>query len=195
MFQLIVLLLIALLIGIDQLVKWVVVRTIGDGVPVPLIDGVFELQYSENRGAVFGIGQNQGPWLRWVFIVVTVLIMAFILYLLLSRRFQEYKLVTISGILIIAGGTGNLIDRIFRGYVVDFLYFKWIDFPIFNIADCCVVVGAILLLIFFFFIYEDKPAAKLRSPSEKAEESGVPKEAADGGETADHSSGDGGETD
>ena len=195
MFQLIVLLLIALLIGIDQLVKWVVVHTIGDGVPVPLIDGVFEFQYSENRGAVFGIGQNQGPWLRWVFIVVTILIMAFILYLLLSRRFQAYKLVTISGILIVAGGMGNLIDRIFRGYVVDFLYFKWIEFPIFNIADCFVVVGAILLLIFFFFIYEDKPAAQRRSPAEKAEKSGDTKEAVDGGETADDSSSDGGKTD
>lgn len=195
MFQLIVLLLIALLIGIDQLVKWVVVHTIGDGVPVPLIDGVFEFQYSENRGAVFGIGQNQGPWLRWVFIVVTILIMAFILYLLLTRRFQAYKLVAISGILIVAGGMGNLIDRIFRGYVVDFLYFKWIEFPIFNIADCFVVVGAILLLIFFFFIYEDKPAAQRRSPAEKAEKSGDTKEAVDGGETADDSSSDGGKTD
>ncbi len=196
MFQLIVVALIALLVGLDQLTKWLVVNTIGNGVPVPLIEGVFELQYSENRGAAFGIGHNQGPWVRWLFIILTTLIMAFVLFLLLSGRFKSYKLVTISGILIVAGGVGNLIDRFFRGYVVDFLYFKWIDFPIFNFADCCVVIGAILLLIFFFFIYEDKPAVKKQAGPEQKEESVMAKgDTHDGDQTPDGSSGDGGKTD
>ena len=195
MFQLIVVLLIALLVGVDQLVKWVVVRTIGDGVPVPLIDGVLEFHYSENRGIALGIGHNQGPWMRWVFVAVTALIMAFILYMLLSRRFKAYKLVTVSGILIVAGGVGNLIDRIFRGYVVDFISVTWIGFPIFNIADCCVVIGAVLLLIFFFFIYDDKPAAKLPAGPNGKDVSAASKDAADGGQITDDSSGDGGKTD
>ncbi len=194
MFQLIVVALIALLVGLDQLTKWLVVNTIGNGIPVPLIEGVFELQYSENRGAAFGIGHNQGPWVRWLFIILTTLIMGFILFLLLSGRFKSYKLVTISGILIVAGGVGNLIDRFFRGYVVDFLYFKWIDFPIFNVADCCVVIGAILLLIFFFFIYEDKPAVKKSAGPEPPEASVAKKEDTDGGQASDGSSGDGGKT-
>ena len=121
--------------------------------------------------------------------------MAFILYMLLSRRFKAYKLVTVSGILIVAGGVGNLIDRIFRGYVVDFISVTWIGFPIFNIADCCVVIGAVLLLIFFFFIYDDKPAAKLPAGPDGKDVSAASKEAADGGQIADDSSGDGGKTD
>ena len=192
MFQLIVVALIALLVGLDQLTKWLVVNTIGNGIPVPLIEGVFELQYSENRGAASGIGHNQGPWVRWLFIILTTLIMGFILFLLLSGRFKSYKLVTISGILIVAGGVGNLIDRFFRGYVVDFLYFKWIDFPIFNVADCCVVIGAVLLLIFFFFIYEDKPVVNKSAGPELPEESVATKEDTDGDQASDGSSGDGG---
>ncbi len=133
--------------------------------------------------------------MRWVFVAVTALIMAFILYMLLSRRFKAYKLVTVSGILIVAGGVGNLIDRIFRGYVVDFISVTWIGFPIFNIADCCVVIGAVLLLIFFFFIYDDKPAAKLPAGPDGKDVSAASKEAADGGQIADDSSGDGGKTD
>lgn len=132
--------------------------------------------------------------MRWLFIILTTLIMGFILFLLLSGRFKSYKLVTISGILIVAGGVGNLIDRFFRGYVVDFLYFKWIDFPIFNVADCCVVIGAILLLIFFFFIYEDKPAVKKSAGPEPPEASVAKKEDTDGGQASDGSSGDGGKT-
>lgn len=194
MFQLIVVALIALLVGLDQLTKWLVVNTIGNGIPVPLIEGVFELQYSENRGAAFGIGHNQGPWVRWLFIILTTLIMGFILFLLLSGRFKSYKLATISGILIVAGGVGNLIDRFFRGYVVDFLYFKWIDFPIFNVADCCVVIGAVLLLIFFFFIYEDKPAVNKSAGPKPSEESVATKEDTDGDQASDGSSGDGGRT-
>ena len=119
----------------------------------------------------------------------------FILYMLLSRRFKAYKLVTVSGILIVAGGVGNLIDRIFRGYVVDFISVTWIGFPIFNIADCCVVIGAVLLLIFFFFIYDDKPAAKLPAGPDGKDVSAASKEAADGGQITDDSSGDGGKTD
>ncbi len=65
-----------------------------------------------------------------------------------------------AGVLILAGGIGNLIDRIFRGFVVDFLYFSLIDFPVFNIADCCVCIGAALLIVYTLFFYRETPESK-----------------------------------
>ena len=147
--QAVILIAIAALTALDQLFKALAVYWLKGNPPHVLIDGVFELHYSENPGAAFGILQDH----RWLFISVTILVMAFMLVLLMSGKFRRYPLMNISGVLIVAGGVGNLIDRIANGYVVDFLYFRLINFPIFNFADCCVVVGAVLLLIFFFFFY------------------------------------------
>lgn len=152
MLQLIILIAIAALTALDQWFKYLAVAHLKDQPPFVIVDGVFELHYSENTGAAFGILQDH----RWVFISVTIIVMAFLLVLLMSGKFRQYTLLNISGILIVAGGIGNLIDRIFNGYVVDFLYFKLINFPIFNFADCCVVIGAVTLLIFFFFFYDEK---------------------------------------
>lgn len=159
MLQVIILIAIAALTALDQWFKYLAVVHLKDQPPFVLIDGVFELHYSENTGAAFGILQDH----RWVFISVTIIVMVFLLVLLMSGKFRQYPLLNISGILIVAGGIGNLIDRIFNGYVVDFLYFKLINFPIFNFADCCVVIGAVTLLIFFFFFYDEKPLLLHRS--------------------------------
>ena len=140
--QAVILIAIAALTALDQLFKALAVYWLKGNPPHVLIDGVFELHYSENPGAAFGILQDH----RWLFISVTILVMAFMLVLLMSGKFRRYPLMNISGVLIVAGGVGNLIDRIANGYVVDFLYFRLINFPIFNFADCCVVVGAVLLL-------------------------------------------------
>ena len=78
-----------------------------------------------------------------------------LLAVLLSGRFRRHRLATFGGILVVAGGIGNLIDRVFRGYVVDFLQTDFMDFPIFNVADCFVVVGAVLLFVYFVFFYSD----------------------------------------
>ena len=155
MLQLIIVLSIAGLVGIDQLTKWLAIVHLKEKPPFLIIDQVFELTYLENTGAAFGLGKDQA-WMRWIFIVLTFLILIVLTVVLMSGRYRRYKLVNISGILIIAGGIGNMIDRLVRGYVVDFLYFRLIDFPVFNFADCCVVIGAILLLIFLFFIYSDE---------------------------------------
>lgn len=159
MLQVIILIAIAVLTALDQWFKYLAVVHLKDQPPFVLIDGVFELHYSENTGAAFGILQDH----RWVFISVTIIVMVFLLVLLMSGKFRQYPLLNVSGILIVAGGIGNLIDRIFNGYVVDFLYFKLINFPIFNFADCCVVVGAVMLLVFFFFFYDEKPLLLHRS--------------------------------
>ena len=116
------------------------------------------LNFSYNTGAAFSILENQ----RWLFVILTSVVMAFLLLVILSGRYRKDKLLTASFVLVLSGGIGNLIDRILYGYVIDFLYFKWINFPVFNFADCCLVVGAALMLIFFFFVYEDPslPAKK-----------------------------------
>lgn len=144
----------ALLAVLDQVFKYLAVLFLREEPAVVLIDGVFELLYVENTGAAFSILDNQ----RWFFIIVTLIVMLFLLAVILSGRYRQHPLLNVSFVLVLAGGVGNLIDRIVHGYVIDYLYFKWIDFPVFNFADCCLVIGAIFMLIFFFFVYEDSSA-------------------------------------
>lgn len=153
----------AFLIGLDQLFKFLATSLLKNRTAFSIIDGVFELQYVENPGAAFSILENK----RAFFIILTAIVMAFLLLVILSGRYRRHTLLNISFILVLAGGIGNLIDRCLYGYVVDYLYFKWIDFPVFNFADCCLVIGAILMLFFFFFVYEDTSLTK--KSAQKAE--------------------------
>jgi len=136
----------------DQLTKILVVENLKDREPFILIKGVFELQYLENRGAAFGILENQ----KIFFIISGVIILAGIGYVYTripdSRKYMPLRIVSI---LMAAGAVGNMIDRIRNSYVIDFLYFKLIDFPIFNVADCYVTIAAGLLMVLFLFIYKE----------------------------------------
>ena len=142
----------ALLIAIDQFTKYLAQKYLMDG-PIVIWDGVFELHYLENRGAAFGILQGQ----KVIFLICTVLILAVLAFyynrMPLEKKYQPLRVV---GVLLGAGAVGNLIDRMVQSYVVDFLYFKLIDFPIFNVADCYVTAGAILLAILILFVYKDE---------------------------------------
>lgn len=149
------------LVGLDQLFKVLAVNSLKGEPSYVLWDGVFELLYVENRGAAFSMLQNA----RWFFVVLTTIVMLFLLMVVLSGRYRRFPLLNVSFVLVIGGGIGNLIDRIVNGYVIDYLYFKLINFPVFNFADCCLVVGAILMLAFFFFVYED--TSKLKPQEEK----------------------------
>ena len=121
--------------------------------PFVIWTGVFELHYLENRGAAFGILQGQ----KVVFLICTAAVLAILAFyynrMPVKKRYLPMRIV---GILLGAGAVGNLIDRMMQSYVVDFLYFKLIDFPIFNVADCYVTVGAILLAILILFVYKDE---------------------------------------
>ncbi len=140
-----------LLVGVDQLLKYFA-TTLLKGAPAKVLwDGVFELLYVENRGAAFSMMQNA----RWFFITLTSVVMIFLLLVVMSGRYRRSMLLNISFVLVIGGGIGNLVDRIVNGYVIDYLYFKLINFPVFNFADCCLVIGAAFMLAFFFFVYED----------------------------------------
>lgn len=103
------------LLAVDQLTKWVVLNTLTEMETVPLLNGIFHFTYCENRGAAFGILQNQ----VWVFIVITVLVLVAVIYYMLRYR-PTSKWLNASLILLIGGALGNFADRICRGFVVDF---------------------------------------------------------------------------
>ncbi len=193
MLQFILLLATAVLVGIDQLTKYLVTSNMQLGQSIPVIDGVFELLYHRNPGAAFGILPNQ----RWIFITFTFIVMVVILVILMSGKFRKYKLANVAGVLILAGGIGNMIDRLAYGYVVDFLYVKLINFPIFNFADCCVVIGAALLLVAFLFVYKDEKIQPVKADALSAGEDGASQPQEDGEQHEDRrddgSAGDGGE--
>ena len=128
---------------LDQALKWIVCNTLEIGQTVPLIDGVFHFTYIRNFGAAFSILQNRLPFLILVTVGITIALMVF----LVRGRSTANLLMKISIPLIIGGGIGNLIDRIRLGYVVDYLDFRLIHFPVFNLADCCVTIGAALLVL------------------------------------------------
>jgi len=128
---------IALLVfALDQLTKWLVVKYMELGQSIPIIEGVFHFTSHRNRGAAFGILQNQ----RWFFILITVAVVAGIIFYM--RKVGRNKpLVSFSLALILGGAIGNFIDRLLMGEVVDFLDFTLIHYPIFNVADSAIVVG------------------------------------------------------
>jgi len=138
------LLLIAVLIGVDQITK--AVATASWQTPLVIWDGVLELTYTRNPGAAWGMLSGG----RWILVAVTSVIVLTLLFLLLRGRLR-HPMLWVASSLLIAGGVGNLIDRVSSGLVVDFIYVKLIDFPVFNFADCCVCIGAVLLLIYLLF--------------------------------------------
>lgn len=160
MLTIVVLIATAALIVVDQLTKtWAVSALHNADRVISVIDGVFELRYTENPGVAFSMLEGQ----RWIFIPVTVLIGTLIVAMMLRSPLRRYPLFNITCILLLAGAIGNLIDRIIYGYVIDFLYFRLIDFPIFNFADCCVVIGAGLLFVFFMFMMKKDDDTPLRT--------------------------------
>lgn len=140
---------IVLLIGIDQLSKLWALGYLKDVGSIPIIQNVFHLTYVENRGAAFGMLQNN----QWIFIIVAIIASGFGLYYLHTRKVNLLGKTGI--ILIISGALGNLIDRVRLGFVVDYFDFRIIWQYVFNIADVFVVVGTIILCIYILF-FEDK---------------------------------------
>lgn len=132
----------AVLVGVDQLLKAHMVEILPQNGRIEVVRGLFYLTYVENRGAAFGILQNLTGLLS---LITAVVLMAALYYLLSGKVKSKFMIWSLS--LVIAGGVGNLIDRVYRGYVVDYLDFSALfGFPVFNFADCCVVVGTVLIL-------------------------------------------------
>ena len=150
MIKLLYLILIPLLTVLDQVIKYFIVTYLKPIESVTLIPGLLEFRYIENSGAAFGIFQN----LTWFFAIATVIITVVIVIYLIKTK-PCHPLVRTSAIMIIAGGFGNLIDRLFLGFVVDFIHVLFFDY-IFNFADCLVVVGVCLFIIYTLFIAKDE---------------------------------------
>ena len=140
------------LIAFDQWTKSLAYNGLRVNGPIVLIEGMFELLYSENRGAAFGILQGKQWFFLLVAAAVVIVVMLFLYKMPLGSRY--YPLFGCA-VLLVSGAIGNVIDRLTRGFVVDFLYFSLIDFPIFNIADCYVVVAAGCLILLTGLFYKD----------------------------------------
>lgn len=153
----IVLTVIALLIAADQIIKIWVLHYLAGNPSQLVIPHLLQLTYVENRGAAFGILQGRAGILS----ISTLAIIIVLLVLLIRKKFHKNLLAMWCVALIIAGGAGNLIDRIFRGFVVDYLDISPLfHFPVFNLADCCVVIGTFLLMFYLFFLEGRQPKKK-----------------------------------
>jgi signal peptidase II len=139
------------LILVDQLTKLLTRAHIDLGESITFIPHVLDLSYIKNTGAAFSILEKH-TWLLTVFSAIIVLAIA---WLILKKFFTNW-LGMLSATLILAGGVGNLIDRAVFGYVTDMIKTVFIDFPVFNFADCCITVGVVLLFIYVLFFCKDE---------------------------------------
>lgn len=147
MLRIITLLIIAALVGADQLIKYLVTANMQVGESCWELPGFIEIRYCRNYGGMMGTFDN-GATVLAVFTVVIILVGLGALMLKKIKPGFLYWCITA----ILAGGIGNLIDRLALGYVVDYINVLFVDFYIFNFADCLVTVGAFLLI--FYEIYE-----------------------------------------
>lgn len=146
---------VAALIGLvlDQLTKFWVVNTFELTSPpqtVPLWPGVFHFTYVINTGAAFSLFSENGEWLKWLSLVVSLGLVVLGLWARLPNRWEQAGYGCVLG-----GALGNGIDRMLAGQVVDFLDFRLINFPIFNLADIFINIGIACLLISAFFYSEN----------------------------------------
>ena len=165
----------AVLIFLDQLTKYLARRdlsVLADG-KYTLIDGVFSLTLSKNKGAAWGMFQDGTIF----FSIVTILFSIALIYFF--TKFPEgkrYHVLRIIAIMVFSGGIGNLIDRLFMGYVTDFLYIDLINFPIFNVADCYITWPMVLFFFLVLFYYKDNDLAFMGLKDDKKKDKDTEKE-------------------
>ena len=136
-------------VGIDALTKYMAASLLKPRHTLPLIENVFHLTYCENTGAAFGIFSGK-PYLLAA--VSVVIIVAVVVYIIKTK--PRSHMVMLSLTMLVSGGAGNVLDRVFRGYVVDFFDFRLINFAIFNVADIFVCLGVGLMAVYVLFFEE-----------------------------------------
>ena len=142
-------LLIVLLVAADQVVKFLVRANIPLGQYVPFIPHVMDLTYWRNTGAAFSLFSRHTWVLTIISLVVAVLIAGALVKKVVSHPFGVTALSVV-----LAGAVGNLIDRLFFGFVTDMFQTTFISFAVFNVADICVVLGGIAFCVYFLFFYD-----------------------------------------
>ena len=137
------------LVAIDQLVKYLVLQNIALGEHVPFIPYILDLTYVQNTGAAFSM-INQHTWL----LTVVSLVMSVVLAVAIWKNFFRHPLGKVTLTLLLGGAIGNLIDRAFRGFVVDMFNVLFMEFAVFNVADICVVVGGIAAGVYYAILMD-----------------------------------------
>ena len=133
---------------IDIITKISAVKVLMPIRSVDIIKSILSFTYVENRGIAFGMFAGK----RVLFIIISVIVLAAVVFVVVKTPKQSRgKFLKLGSALVISGAVGNLTDRIIKGFVVDFIEVKFMDFPVFNIADIAVCVGAAMLIIHFLF--------------------------------------------
>lgn len=146
--------LLAVCIGGDQLLKWWVTSHLDVGQSAPLLPGIVRLTRLHNTGAAWSSFSGKASLLA----AVTIVLMAAVVYLVV-KKIVRHPLGLTSAMLVLGGGAGNMIDRLCRGYVVDMFDLEFMSYPIFNLADIFVVIGVLLGAVYYLWFYDkyDKP--------------------------------------
>lgn len=155
---------IVILLVLDQLTKIWAFESLRVQGSIPLIPGVLALTYLENTGAAWGIMKGS----KMVFVIIALLISGAAGYLYVCTPMEKkYRYLKMTMVLLTAGAIGNVIDRLLRSFVVDFISFELIHFPIFNVADIYITCSAVFIILLVFFYYKDEDFAYLNKKSEK----------------------------
>lgn len=138
---------VAFIVAVDQLVKYLTVTYIALHTPVSFLPGLLQLTYVQNTGAAFSSFEGQ----QWLFACIFVAFTGIILFEYFKKpmhftKFERWCIAAIYG-----GGLGNMLDRVRYGYVVDMIETTFMDFPVFNVADCFITCGCILMMLHLFF--------------------------------------------
>ena len=146
------------LVGLDQLSKFLITSSLTEGSSIELLP-ILNFTLIFNSGIAFSLFDNNGLWGRWVLVGLVALVLIYLVRILLKEKnLSSYE--SLALVLIFCGGAGNLIDRIFFGYVVDFIhvFYQNYSFYVFNFADSYITIGVTLYLIYILFLGEDKEA-------------------------------------
>ncbi len=172
------------IVGLDQWTKYLTVQNLSDGHEAKFIGESVVFSYQQNRGMAWGLFQNN----QVLFTVLTLLAISVIIFLYVRTPWEpEYRPIRIAEVMLVGGALGNLIDRVFRcelgdgslfhGYVVDMIYVKAINFPVFNVADVFVSLAFVFMIILLIFVYNEEEFNKCfgnfkprKVKAEKAEE-------------------------
>ena len=133
--------------AVDQITKYLVVANIPQYTEIPFLPGVVELTYVQNTGAMWSILEG----MRWMFVIIFIVLSIALVWEYFKTpmpftRLERWCIAAIYG-----GGLGNTIDRVRMGYVVDMIKTEFIEFPVFNVADCFITCGCILLIVHLVF--------------------------------------------
>ena len=150
------------LVLIDQVSKTMAIKNLKNNDSITVIKGFFSLTYVENKGAAWGVLSGRIS----ILVIVTIILIPLFIFgmiklyknkeLLDISKLKAVSILHIDIILLLSGAIGNIIDRIVNGYVVDLFQFTFIDFPVFNVADCYITIGAAIFIIIYLFILKDE---------------------------------------